>query len=180
MEDKILDICGTTDKLALILSGGEVRRYHQDGTVWPQPVSSHTWRTLVILLYFWPDISKQVILATIYHDVAERYTGDVPATVKINNPEIAEALKIMEVKFTQFLNLPSEHDLSVSDYSRLKCADYIELCITCRGPYGKRAWQIYERGEKLVYEYLQNLPEKETGPIYELMMKLRTGYWPTP
>ena len=177
MEDKLLDICGTTDRLALVLSGGSVRRYHQDGSVHPQSVSDHTWRALIILLHFWPEISRQVLLAMIYHDVAERYIGDIPATVKLNSPEISNTLNDMEVEFTQFLNLPMKRDLSPTDYHRLKCADYIELCITCRVQSGRRARQIYERGVDLVSKHLLNLPKEEHGPISEFMLLLKTDCW---
>ena len=76
----------------------------------------------------------------------------------------------------RFLNLPSEHDLSVVDYHRLKCAEYVELCITCKaqmgGYSGKRAQQIYERGMDLVFKFMLGLPENEQRLISNFLQRM--------
>ena len=175
--EKIEQVCGTTDRLALVLSGGDVRRYHQEGHVYRQPVSEHTWRVVVVLLHFFPRASPLLIKTAIYHDVAERYTGDTPAPVKTSHPEIKKVLEGMEKEFLFVLGLPSEDGLPLMDFYRLKCADYIELCITVKYQHGRRASQIYERGVELVREYSQKLPEGEFHRIDTFIDNLSGGVW---
>ena len=175
MEQRLLDVCGTADRLALLLSGGKVHRYHQDGQ--PQSVSEHTWRMLVILLHFWPLASRSVVLAALYHDVAERYTGDIPNPVKRHNPQVTEAVKQMEQDFHEHLHISTTSELTVEDQARISCADYLELCITCRERHGRRARQIYDKGVELALEYARELPEVEQGMIGEFICDLSTGDW---
>lgn len=177
MEEKIKDICGTLDRLALILSGGEVQRYHQEGYEHVQSVSEHTWRLLVILLHFFPFSSRKLLVSALYHDVVERYTGDIPVTVKINSPETADILNGMERDYLRFLDLPTDKDLKKEDLARLKCADYIELCITCKHRTGRRMRQIYERGCSLVFGHARGLPEAERNKVLEFMARLEVGEW---
>ena len=174
MKEKVFAICGTIDPLSLILSGGDVRRYHNEGYIRQQPVSEHTWRMLVILLHFWPEASRDLILTALYHDVAERYTGDIPATVKYGNPELMSIVEKLEEDFLKFLDLPIGK-LSTHNKNRLKCADYIELCITCREQFGigtHRAQEIYERGMAIVFKYAARLPKEERENIDTFMKTL--------
>lgn len=177
LRKRLEQVCGTSDPLALVLSGGDVRRYHQEGHVYHQSVSEHTWRVLVILLHFFPDASVELIKTAIYHDTPERYTGDSPATVKEAAPEVKSTLERMEREFLEFLGLPCEHELPHLDYCMLKCADYIELCITTRCQYGRRADQIYQRGRKFVSHFVEKLPEAKQKKICTFMKDLDTGKW---
>jgi len=175
MEQRLLDVCGTADRLALLLSGGKVHRYHQDGQ--PQSVSEHTWRMLVILLHFWPLANRSMILAALYHDVAERYTGDIPNPVKRHSPQVAEVVKQMERDFHEHLHISTTSELTVEDQARVSCADYLELCITCKERHGRRARQIYERGVYLVLEHAKALPLDEQEEIVGFVRDLSTGDW---
>ena len=175
MEQRLLDICGTSDRLALLLSGGKVHRYHQDGQ--PQPISEHTWRVLVLLIHFWPLASRSMILVALYHDVAERYTGDIPSPVKRHSPQVAEAVKEMERDFHDHLHIPTASELTVEDQARISCADYLELCITCKERHGRRARQIYERGVELVEEYARRLPSDEQAEVLNFVRDLSNGTW---
>ena len=175
MEQRLLDICGTSDRLALLLSAGKVHRYHQDG--WGQLVGEHTWRMLVVLLHFWPLASRSMVLAALYHDVAERYTGDMPSPVKCHSPQVLEAVRQMEQDFHEHLHISTTSELMVEDQARLSCADYLELCITCKERHGRRARQIYKRGSELVEEYARRLPSDEQAKVLNFIRDLSTGDW---
>ena len=179
IREKIFEVCGTNDLLALVLAGGDVRRYHQaGGHAYMQPVSEHTFRALLILLHFWPDASRELIVTLLYHDVIERVTGDPPATVKAVFPRVRAVYDDIESEVAQALGLPSGHDLEGGlDYIRLKVADYLELCITCKFQLERRPQQIYKRGIKFVWDYAAQLPEDEMARIRKFMLKLEDGTW---
>jgi len=179
LKEKIFEVCGTNDLLALVLSGGDVRRYHQEGGhVYMQPVSEHTYRVMAILLHFWPDASRELLIAAFYHDSpAERVTGDPPATVKAVFPSVRAVYDDIEREVMDALGLPNENDLEPIDYARLKVADYVELCITCKSQPGRRPQRIYERGRQFVEQYAIRLPDDERAMVDDFMRKLRTNLW---
>lgn len=63
------------------------------------------------------------------HDVAERWTGDVPATTKWENPHLAEGLRAVEHKVEVLLGI--RYDLADEEAIILKTADMLELCFWC-------------------------------------------------
>lgn len=169
----ILKICGTTDELTLIIRGGEVVRYHAEGsTVRKQSVAEHTWRVLIILLHLWPDTPRDVILATLYHDVPEVFTGDTPATVKIASRSVDASLCRMEHTFIEALSIPNEGALTHKEYRKLKCADYLELYLTCRQQTSRRASQLAENGKGLIGVHVQCLPEEDQRKVANLLYKI--------
>ncbi len=150
---------GADRKLDLVLRGGEVIRYHTEGCgVEKQTVSDHTWRLVVILLHLWPQASRKLVLAAIYHDVAECHTGDLPATLKRINKPIRDELKIMEETFHREMRVPWEGDLTDDDHVRLKCADLLELYITCVRQSSSTARGIAKRERPSVTELADRLP----------------------
>lgn len=178
LREKINDICGTNDRLALFLSGGDVRRYHQEGGhAYLQPVSEHTWRLLVIMLTLFPKVGRELIVTAIFHDVVERVTGDPPAPFKRAFPDVGALYDSIEKRVQHELDIPSEHDLTAEDFARLKVADYLELCITCRFQLERRPRQIYERGRFYVESYLKKLPKPEQVTVHEFLRKLHAGEW---
>lgn len=122
----------TTDKPPLlermqtVRSAAYIKRFHTVPTVGDsQTVSAHSWGVATLLNEVWPDASKQLILATLYHDVAEILIGDVPSTSKWNFPEFAEALQKAEKKAEQMLGL--QFALSEIEERQLKICDMLEL-----------------------------------------------------
>lgn len=177
LEQKILSICGTLDPIALKLSAGDVTRYHQEGVVLGQTVGLHTWRVLVLLLHFWPNCSHELIVATIFHDVGERFTGDMPATVKKSHPAFTTMLRELEAKFLAFLKIPNDQDLMPTDLARLKCCDYIELIITCKFQTGRRAQQIYKRGLELLHDHMVKLPTHDQVRLEAFVESIILDKW---
>ena len=152
---------GADRRLDLLLRGGEVVRYHTEGYgVEKQLVSDHTWRLLVILLHLWPQASRKLILAALYHDVAECHTGDLPSTLKRVSKPLEDELKRMERAFHRELRVPWPGDLILDDHVRLKCADLLELYITCVRQSSTTARGIAGR-ERLTIIGMANLLPKE-------------------
>ena len=172
VEDRIRSVCGTTDRFTLLLRGGDVLRYHAEGRhLQPQSVAEHTWRMLVILLHLWPNSSKELILAVLYHDVAECYTGDFPRNSK-DYPGLQAILNRMKDEFHDYVNVYDAGPLSELEYFRYKLVDILEVYITSKAqvtPRAKdveaRAWLIIkdcipyleDEGQKLVNDFLSKL-----------------------
>jgi hypothetical protein len=168
MRDLLISYCGTDHPLLLKLHGGNVRRYHQTGLGVTQSVAEHTWRLLIILLHICPDASEKLIRTAIYHDVPEGFLGDIAAPTK-RHPLLAEALDSMEAEFVALLELPSEKALSATDYARLKCADYLELCMFCKDVGTRRARQVYTIGLGYVSTAAESLNEDERLRILSVL-----------
>lgn len=176
MRDRLLEFCGTDDKLALILRGGQVRRYHAEGPRFNQTVADHTWRAMAILLHLWPDASASLLRTMLYHDVAEGYGGDMPAPVK-RVPDVNRALEILEQEFMTHLQLPSDLGLSDVDYARYKCADYLELCATCAEARGRRAKQMFNIGSNYITKYMNELSGEDQTAVANLLFTFQPGDW---
>jgi 5'-deoxynucleotidase YfbR-like HD superfamily hydrolase len=88
-----------------LLDGGHIERYHIKGQrmLTRQCVAEHSWRMAAVLFNIWPEASVQLVWATLFHDVSERVTGDMPANIKRANPAVAAAV----------------HDLSEQEERRL-------------------------------------------------------------
>ena len=56
-----------------------------------QTVGAHSYAVSILIDQLWPDSSKQLIMAALYHDVPELILGDIPATAKaaVGNVHVA-------------------------------------------------------------------------------------------
>lgn len=77
-------------------AAGYVTRYHTWPRIRDQTVAEHTWNLLRIILAVHPHASPELLRWTMFHDVGERVTGDVPFPVKRENPEVKAAFDKME------------------------------------------------------------------------------------
>ena len=63
-----------------------------------QTVGAHSYAVSILIDQLWPDSSKQLIMAALYHDVPELILGDIPATAKWSYPEVQKAFENAEKK----------------------------------------------------------------------------------
>ena len=105
--------------------GGNVLRHHTSRPIQEQTVSDHSWGVAVICLELWPECSKNLIKAALYHDIHEGILGDVPAQVKRKFYYFSEAIDRAE----QVINkeLGTHVSLDIEEQERLKIADVMEL-----------------------------------------------------
>jgi hypothetical protein len=107
-----------------IRSGGAVKRYHTVPTVGEQTVAAHSWGVAVILIRILPFCSKNLLIAALFHDVAEKWTGDIPADAKWREPEVSALLKRVERDVEETLNISigisDEEELILSGCDRLE------------------------------------------------------------
>jgi 5'-deoxynucleotidase YfbR-like HD superfamily hydrolase len=103
------------------LKTGRVTRYHNAPIHNKQHMDSHHWETAVILMRIYPECSKELLFYALTHDCGEAYTGDLPAPIKRQLPELKEkldaledyyvrvALGIMHPEFSDFEKLAVKH-----------------------------------------------------------------------
>lgn len=116
----------TTSTIRRYRNGNRVRRYHTLDTIVGETVGHHS-ANLAILCVLLSDEKPSVnlLMAALTHDLAEQYTGDVPATAKWDSPELKTALDNMERRFDRYwFNAP----LTAREQKVLKQADMLDLC----------------------------------------------------
>ena len=70
-----------------------------------QTVGAHSYAVSILIDQLWPDSTKQLIMASLYHDVPELILGDIPATAKWSFPEVHKAFEDAEKKVMDDLGL---------------------------------------------------------------------------
>lgn len=115
--------------ITLIRRGGGVRRYHTEPTIRQQNVAEHSWGVAQLVAEVYPNASSTLLLAALNHDVAEYYTGDIPAPVKWECPGIREYLDPIERRF--WADVGGEYALTNHEYQILKWCDSAELVLWC-------------------------------------------------
>ncbi len=108
---------------------GFVKRHHTNPSPMQQNVGHHTWGAMMILDYIYPAARKEVLVAMMRHDVAERWVSDVPAYVKWGIPGIAAAIKDAEERTENLLHYDNE--LTETEWWGVKVADMLELYLFC-------------------------------------------------
>ena len=113
-------------KVRFARNGNKVQRFHTVNSRVPETVGHHSANMAilcVVLSEYKP--SAALLMAALTHDLAEQFTGDVPATAKWASPELAKALKDMEKRYDrEWTSAP------LTDYEKrvLKQADMLDLC----------------------------------------------------
>lgn len=119
-------------RITEIRKGGSVRRYHTQRMINYQTVADHSWGVMQILLEIC-EPSPDLMRAALYHDVAEHWTGDIPATAKWNNQEFERILQAVEKRIE--FDLEILVILSLEEQKLLKIADLLELVFHCHEEY---------------------------------------------
>lgn len=115
------------DKASVRWEAGRVARWHAHPTIHPQTVADHTYGVLQWLAYLVPraDLTKRLMLATLNHDVAELFTGDIPFTAKRAYPQFKTVLNEVEDDLHERLDVVFA--LTAKEESLLKFADLAEM-----------------------------------------------------
>lgn len=107
-----------------------------------------------ILLELWPECSKELIMAALYHDVPESLIGDNPTPIKWKFPDLAKELEKVEKEVMKDMAIY----ITLERYEKvmLKIADMMELLWFCveeerRG--NRNFKEVFVRGTK----YLQDI-----------------------
>lgn len=86
--------------ISSVLESGDVLRFHAVPGMTPQKLSEHQWGVAVLLEYLYDkEVNKNHLMYALTHDCTEMITGDIPATIKWQEVELANILKGIENKF---------------------------------------------------------------------------------
>jgi 5'-deoxynucleotidase YfbR-like HD superfamily hydrolase len=125
-------VLATTDRLSATLMAGEVTRYHAVPTVRPQTDALHSWNMIALALFITNgQASRDLLIEIAMHDTGELFVGDVPYTVKRDNPALGRLINDMEAHARVHETMLGPIDLSPHDAAILKICDTLEGFIWC-------------------------------------------------
>ena len=142
--------------ISTILDSGYVTRFHAVPGITPQSIAEHSWGVAMILEHCYGATfdNPVVILKALTHDCAELVTGDVPAPMKWECPELKEPLEAVEEKFEKATGI-HYRSLEQVEIDMIKVCDCLEGMQYCfrRTKCGEReavtpfwAWNDYLLG----------------------------------
>ena len=107
-----------------VLASGDVMRYH-NARITKQNLSDHMWQVGIILQHIYPECSKGLLMYALTHDCEELYTGDIPAPIKSECPELKNVLTRLEEGFRYSKLELDRPDFSEKDMLAVKYADVL-------------------------------------------------------
>ena len=120
-----------TDKqIQATREGGAVNRYHTGVALRPYTVAIHSFNAVSLLMLLNPAPSANLIKAVLWHDVGERWIGDLPRPATWMEPELGELYENLEKRILDKLELFNE--LTPYELKWLKAVDTLELWLWTR------------------------------------------------
>lgn len=117
----------TPERIEATREGGLVERCHGTPHHGSYNVAQHSFGAVSLLLLLCPAPSLWLIKAVQWHDVAERWLGDMPSPAKSVNAELGRVYEETELKVLHTLGLDYCADLSPEEADWLKAVDILEL-----------------------------------------------------
>lgn len=115
-----------------VREGFRVKRYHTEELISEETVGEHTAGVLALCLVLTDgQASRNLLIQALFHDLAERRTGDVPYPVKRDNPDLKSLLVNLEEAYLEEI-FPPLPTISLEDELLLKAADMLQLCYKAR------------------------------------------------
>ncbi len=122
-----MSILKTIHKIRAIREGGKTERTHTTPHHGSYSVAEHGWGVATLLAVLHPDPSRDLILSAMWHDVHERWTGDIPSPMKWKfNDIVKEEMKRIETAIDISLDISYIH-LKDYDHKWLKACDMLEF-----------------------------------------------------
>jgi hypothetical protein len=102
-----------------------VRRWHchPDLCHTVDPIGWHSSRMAILALHFWPDCSRDLLVACLCHDLGESVTGDIPAPAKRAH-DICDILA--EIEGEAIFAMGMGFSLSLADMHRMRYLDRLD------------------------------------------------------
>lgn len=155
-----------------ILDAARVLRYHTMPVIHRQTTGEHSARVALIIMEIYPNAGAELLRAALMHDLAEYYTGDVPAPAKWDSKFLKDALDESEEIWMINVGLRFP-DLSQFGRDVLKFADLAELVMYCmdEAVLGNRSMlKVGRRGMDAMY---MKAPTAEASELaYDLEARL--------
>ncbi len=132
--------------LDFILAGSEVKRYHTVTTLVSETVGHHSHGVGMLCLLFDPMASRQLLMAAMFHDLAEHQTGDIPSPAK-REFGIGGKVDELEQRLMHAAGIVMPQ-LSPDDKRTLKLADVAQGALFCAREISlgnKRMRRVFDR-----------------------------------
>lgn len=141
--------------------GGSVERCHTMPHHGEYNVAMHSYNVAQIIRTFHSSPSLELIGAALDHDVAERWTGDTPATAKWLSYGLKKELAVAEEVVEEHFNLSV--CLTQEERRWLKAADLLEVWLWALEQQGMGNTNAYNIRYN-VYQYLEGKEEELLPP----------------
>lgn len=176
-----------TERILALREGGRVERTHTIPHVGEYNVAMHCYNaaSLLLMLSTTPP-SLNLIKAVLWHDVPERWTGDISAPAKWACPELKLLLDFLEMKIFEKLELANVFkELTTEEQDWLSAVDLLELYIwaveqnpdaNSGNPWYEMRVRIlrlfntrYTKTPKEVWDFIDNFTWKRNPELDELL-----------
>lgn len=118
-----------------ILEGGATRRFHTVPTITVNSVGEHSFGVAMFCYVLAQgsdmEVSTDLLMAALTHDMAEHLVGDVPAPTKRMNPDLGKLFNEMEDGLLNEMGLGFAHHLGETESIILKLADCMDGMLFC-------------------------------------------------
>jgi 5'-deoxynucleotidase YfbR-like HD superfamily hydrolase len=114
------------DRIKALREAGQIQRVHTVPSHGSYSNAEHVAQMMNLLFELYPgDPPMELVKAVLYHDVAERWTGDIPGPMKYVSERLDDECTIAEIKCLNALCI--DLDISENDSTWLRAIDKIEL-----------------------------------------------------
>lgn len=108
-----------------LLEAGHVQRLHTCPTIHGRSVAHHSYNIMLMLDWVYEgNPPMRIMRAAMYHDLHEKYLGDIPSPIK-ENPAIREGLRAVEDEINQQMGI--NYELDENENTILKALDGLEF-----------------------------------------------------
>lgn len=152
---------GDAERLAYVEASARVLRWHTEPVLHRQSVGEHTYTVMhLVLLLTDGTATKNLLVAALFHDTAEKLFGDIPSPTK-SLPELRDILEAAEDAYMTAIGLPIP-ELTAWEAGVLKMADVLEGGLFCAFE-TRRGNRDIQRGFANYLNYARRLLEA-SGP----------------
>lgn len=116
-----------SEQILALREAGYVQRCHTMPYHGPYNVAMHCYGAVCLLMVLHPgQPSIHLIRTVLFHDVAERWTGDMPSPMKKSSTVLEAAMHDIEARIEDILALP-DCKITPAEAKWLKAVDCLEL-----------------------------------------------------
>lgn len=160
------------DRLFYVEGSARVKRWHTEPVLHQQTVGEHTYGVVYLTLFLtdW-QASRNLLIAALMHDTAERKFGDVPSPTK-KLAGIKQAMDALEDEHMERLGLTIP-ELSPEEAQVLKLADNLEGGMFCAFEV-RRGNRDIQTGFNNYIRYIEQM--NPTGLALDILNDLKKEY----
>jgi len=123
----------TEDRIRVLRESGAIMRCHNVPHHGEYSVGLHSYNVVSLILQLHPNPRMELIRAAMWHDMPERYLGDLPAPAKWYNPNLRATYEHAEATVLEKVGMPDLMEcLTDEEIWWLHACDRLELELFCQ------------------------------------------------